>query len=84
MSEQQQTAGTTASEIVAVLGPTDEVVIADILRTGANAAEVQEAKARLEADDAVGRSARRGASARVVEVMAILEAAGIRPEGEAP
>ncbi|GGG45394.1 hypothetical protein GCM10010964_35980 [Caldovatus sediminis] len=78
MSEQH--AAATASEIAAILGPTDEVVIADILRTGASAAEVQEAFARLEADDAVGRSARRGASARVVEVMAILEAAQIRPE----
>jgi DNA-binding GntR family transcriptional regulator len=78
-----QTQAATAKEIVAILGPLDEVVLADILRTGASAAEVQEAFTRLEADDAVGREARRGASARVVEVMAVLEAAQIgAAEGE--
>jgi DNA-binding GntR family transcriptional regulator len=70
-----QPAAATAAEITAILGPIDEVVLADILRTGASAAEVQEAFMRLEADDAVGPTARRGASARVMEVMAILEAA---------
>mgnify|MGYP001123127211 CR=1 FL=1 len=76
----EQNAAATASEITVILGPTDEVVIADILRTGASAAEVQEAFARLEADDAVGPAARRSPSARVVEVMAILEAAQMAPE----
>ncbi|MBW8271257.1 hypothetical protein [Caldovatus aquaticus] len=78
--EQRAGAAATASEIAALLGPADEVLVADILRTGASVAEVQEAIARLEADDAVGAEARRGASARVVEVMGILEAARFRPE----
>lgn len=67
----------TAAEIVGILGPIDEIVLADILRTGATAAEVQEAFTRLEADDAVGPTARRGAAARVVEIMTILEAAEV-------
>ena len=70
----------TAAEIVAILGPIDEVVLTNILRTGASAAEVQEAFTRLDADDAVGPAAQRGAAVRVVEVMAILEAAEIGPE----
>ncbi len=75
-------AAASAAEITAILGPVDEVVLADILRTGASAAEVQEAFSRLEGDEALGPVARRGASARVVEVMAILEAAETGPEDE--
>ena len=62
-----QPAAATTAEIVAVLGPIDEVVFTDILRTGASAAEAQEAFTRLEADDAVGpdaRARRRGAGRR--------------------
>jgi hypothetical protein len=62
-------------EIAGILGPVDEVLLAEIQRTGASAAEVLEAFARREEDDAVGPVARRAAGARVVEVMAILEAA---------
>ena len=70
----------TAAEIVKILGPVDQVLIADIRRAGATAAEVLEAFTRLEGDDAVGRVARRSTTARVAEVMGILQAAEIGPE----
>ena len=55
-------------------------MLVEIQRTGASAAEVLEAFARLEEDDAVGPVARRAATAKVVEVMAVLQAAEIGPE----
>lgn len=70
----------TAAEITQILGPIDEPILVAIQRTGASAAEVLEAFTRLEEDDAVGPVARRGAEARVVEVMAIIEAADAGPE----
>ena len=70
----------TAAEFVKILGPVDQVLIADIQRTGATAAEVLEAFTRLDGDDAVGKEARRSTTARVAEVMGILQAAEIGPE----
>ncbi|WP_431282856.1 hypothetical protein ACQW02_26195 [Humitalea sp. 24SJ18S-53] len=70
----------TAADITAILGAIDETMLADIHRTGASAAEVLEAFTRFEGDDAIGRVARRAASARVVEVMAILQSADTGPE----
>jgi hypothetical protein len=70
----------TAAEITGILGPVDETMLVEIQRTGASAAEVLEAFARFEEDDAVGPVARRAASARVVEIMAILQAAETGPE----
>lgn len=66
----------TAAEIIGILGPIDGTVLVDIQRSGASAGEVLEAFTRLEADDAVTRAA----DAKVVEVMAILQAAEIGPE----
>ncbi len=71
----------TAAEITAILGPIDPSVLADIQRSGASAAEILEAFTRLENDEAVGPVAQRGVSAKVAEVMAILEAE-LRPEEE--
>lgn len=71
----------TAAEITAILGPIDAAVLADIQRSGASAAEVLEAFTRLEGDDAVGPVVRRGISAKVAEIMAILEAE-LRPVEE--
>ena len=71
-----------AADITAILGPIDEVVMIDILRTGASAEDVLEAFSRLESDEAVGPVAQRGAAAQVVEVMTILEAAEISREKE--
>lgn len=64
-----------AAEIHEILGPVSDDLLADLLRIGASAAEVQEAVMRLDADDAVGREARRSPSARVVAVMEVLAAA---------
>ncbi|MFN6999307.1 hypothetical protein [Elioraea tepidiphila] len=69
-----------AAEIRAILGPIDETLLIEIQRTGASAAEVLEAFTRLEEDDAVGKVVRRPATAAVVEVMAILDAARPGPE----
>ncbi|MEN9498391.1 MAG: hypothetical protein RIS83_210 [Pseudomonadota bacterium] len=65
----------TAAEIRAILGPVDDVLLVEISRTGANAAEVQEAFIRLEGDEALGKQARRSASDTVRAVMALLLAA---------
>jgi hypothetical protein len=70
----------TAAEITGILGPVDETILVEIQRTGASAAEVLEAFTRLEEDDAVGPVVRHGAGTRVVEVMAIIEAADTGPE----
>jgi hypothetical protein len=85
MCNQSEPGGTaappaSAAELTAILGPTDETLLVEIQRTGASAAEVLEAFARLEEDDAVGPVARRPASPRVVEVMAILDAAKLDPD----
>jgi phosphohistidine phosphatase SixA len=60
----------TAAEIRAILGHVDDVLLVDITRTGATAAEVQEAFTRLE-----GEEARRAANDTVRAVMALLLAA---------
>jgi hypothetical protein len=70
----------TVAEITGILGPVDETTLVEIQRTGATAAEVLEAFTRFEADDAVGPVARRAATAKVVEVMAILQATETGPE----
>lgn len=73
-------AAATGAEITAILGPVDPTLLVEIQRSGATAAEVLEAFTRLGADDAVGPVAKRAAGARVQEVMALLEAAELRPE----
>jgi len=66
----------TAAEIRAILGHVDEVLLVEITRTGATAADVQEAFTRLE-----GEEARRSASETVRAVMALMLAAEM-PGGE--
>jgi hypothetical protein len=82
MNDRAEPSGEAASaaEIRAILGPIDETLLVEIQRTGASAAEVLEAFARLEEDDAVGPVAQRPATATVVEVMALLDAAKLGPE----
>ena len=60
----------TAAEIRAILGPVDDLLLVEITRTGATAAEVLEAFTRLE-----GEKARRSANDTVRAVMALLLAA---------
>lgn len=71
----------TPAEIRAILGHVDEVLLVEITRTGATAAEVLEAFIRLEGDDALGKEARRSANDAVRAVMALLLAAEL-PSGE--
>ena len=66
----------TAAEIRAILGHVDEVLLVEITRTGATAADVQEAFTRLE-----GEEARRSARETVRAVMALMLAAEM-PGGE--
>jgi hypothetical protein len=85
MHDQPEHAGTTdrpatAAEITGILGPMDETLLVEIQRTGASPAEVLEAFTRLEDDDAVGPVVRRPATARVVAVIAILDAAKLGPD----
>lgn len=85
MSEGNQESGSaappaTAAEIIAILGEIDETLLIDIQRTGASAADVLEAFARLEEDDAVGPVARRAPAPKVIEVMTMLEAAEMGPD----
>jgi hypothetical protein len=65
----------TAAEIQAILGHIDDVLLVDIIRTGATAAEVLEAFTRLEGDEALGKTVRHGASDTVRAVMTLLLAA---------
>ena len=67
----------TAAEIRAILGHVDDVLLVEITRTGATAADVLEAFTRLEGDEALGKSARGSASDTVRAVMALLLAAEI-------
>jgi hypothetical protein len=80
MQERPRAQLASSEEITGILGPVDETLIVEIQRTGASAAEVLEAFARLEEDDAVGPIAHRPAEAKVVEVMAILQAAELGPD----
>ncbi|MBM3592149.1 MAG: hypothetical protein FJX32_05685 [Alphaproteobacteria bacterium] len=65
----------TAAEIRAILGHVDDVLLVEIARTGATAADVLEAFTRLE-----GEEAQRGANDTVRAVMALLLAAEL-PSG---
>lgn len=60
-------------DIVAVLGPVDEVVIADIIATGASVEELTQAWAWVNGDEALigeGRPLPRGKVAELVDLLA--------------
>ena len=63
----------TADEVVAVLGPVDETVIADILKTSANAEELVLAWTWVHADEALINQGRPFPSGRAAELVGILE-----------
>ena len=65
----------TAEEIVAILGPVDETLIAEIEQTGAPSEELAQAYAWLNADDALINEGRPLPSGRVAELVSLLEAA---------
>lgn len=64
----------THDEIVAIAGPLDDEVVADIIATGATAAEVMEAWTWLGADEALGPDPGHRLAGRVAEVYDILAA----------
>jgi hypothetical protein len=60
-------------DIIAILGPTDEVLIADIIRSGASAEELAQAWAWVNADEALINDGRPLPSGRVAELVALLD-----------
>ncbi len=64
----------TASEIHAVLGPSDENLVIDILKVGATYDEILEAYAWIASDDYLHRKLQHNLHGRAAEVFSILEA----------
>ena len=64
----------TREEIVSILGPTDETLIADILSTGASFRELREAWAWLNEDEALTGEGRPLPGTRVAELIDLLDA----------
>jgi len=63
-------------DVIAVLGPVDEALIAEIIKTGATAEDVAEAWTWLNSDEALigeGRALPSGTVARVIELLAPAE-----------
>jgi hypothetical protein len=67
-------AGLTRDEIVRALGPVDDILVSDILATGASAEEFAEARTWLANDEAPINAGQPLASGRVARLMEILEA----------
>ena len=65
----------TREEIVSVLGPTDETLVADILSTGASFEELREAWVWLNEDEALMGEGRPLPGTRVAELIDLLDAA---------
>lgn len=63
----------TASEIRAILGPSDESLVVDILKVGATYHEVLEAYAWITSDDYLHRKLLHNLHGRAAEVFDILE-----------
>ena len=63
----------TSGEIVDILGPVEDAVLLEILKTGASAAEVLEAFTWASADDQIGTELERGPRAAVTRVYEILK-----------
>jgi hypothetical protein len=63
----------TAADIVAILGPIDDSLIAEISATGATAEEVREANAWLSTRDYFRRVAHDSAHGRIAQVYHLLD-----------
>ncbi|HVL70766.1 MAG TPA: hypothetical protein VM434_02665 [Beijerinckiaceae bacterium] len=70
----------TRSEAQAILGGVDEQVLADVIATGATPAELAEAQAWVENDDAMLDEGRPIPTGRVAELIEILEDIEEAPE----
>lgn len=75
-------AALTREEIVAALGPVDDIVVSDILASGASAAEFAQARAWLINDEAQINAGDPLASGRTAQVMEILET--LEPAADEP
>jgi hypothetical protein len=64
----------TRDDIISVLGPVDEAVIADIVSIGATVEELREAFAWIGADEALVNEGRQLPTARVAALIELLEA----------
>ena len=64
----------TREDVQAVLGPVDDILVAEILKTGASREELAEAHAWLVNDEAAMNTGRPLASGRVGRLIDILEA----------
>ena len=64
----------TREEILSVLGPADETLIADVLSTGASFEELREAWAWLNGDEALMGEGRPLPGTRVAELIDLLDA----------
>jgi len=65
--------GLTRDEILAALGPVDDVLVSDILATGATSDEFVQARSWLANDEAPINAGEPLASGRVAQLMEILE-----------
>lgn len=70
----------TRIEIMSVLGPVDEGVIADVALTGASLQELREAFAWIGADEALMNEGRAMPGARVARLIEILDPPEDEPE----
>ncbi len=69
-------------EIAAILGPVDRALMADITSTGASREELAEAWAWVNADEALVNEGRRLPTGRVAELIDLLSAAELDPDGD--
>jgi hypothetical protein len=64
----------TRAEVIALLGRTDDEVLTDILKMGASRAELAEARAWIENDEAMLNAGRPIPSGRIARLVEILQA----------
>ncbi|MBY5334972.1 hypothetical protein HFO99_13675 [Rhizobium leguminosarum] len=62
-----------SEDVIAVLGPVDETLVADILATGASVRDLAEAWAWVNADEALLNEGRRLPAGKVAELVDLLE-----------
>lgn len=70
----------TRQEIIDIVGPLDDAVVLEILRSGATAAEVLEAFTWVNANDQVGTETEHGPRGAVLRICEILEREEPRPD----
>jgi hypothetical protein len=64
----------TSEDVIAVLGPVDETLLANIIATGATAAELAEAFAWINSEEALIGEGRRLPTGKVAELVDLLSA----------